>query len=488
MKRLRIPKNLRIDKLISRFPTDKIQGFHRDKVYAILHFLRSQMRHLNRHGYYPGCKKLYFVPLSSDVLNTVVGKSYKQLLEWMQLAGIIVIDRHYIIGKKCRYYRLDDHYLGSSPKWVTVTSESILRKKVDPKWHLAPTSVEYLHSWLEPSKLQIDAVAATKVVEHLAQKRIAKYRGANISDVKKRAGLTKSMTLDLITEIQKPKDRYDQDLFGYRLHTPLTRIKKELRGFITCEGEEIVQLDIRNSQLFFSLWLLNSKNWAVSNTNHRELKQLFHNSTFTIGNSKSINTSYTIMVVKSLEIRYGQGLQHHPYCKDVCSGTLYEKVVEHLDKAGFFPTHWKFKQKRRKVKKTLLAQLFANPNDVEHQASTYSDDKRPIIESFQEIYPEIYELFQMIKLTDYRELCRLLQRVESTAVLGKVCKAIRKELPGTPIYTVHDSIATTRSNIDAVKQVAFDAIADFIGFEPALKEEPWSEFSNALPKRLRPAA
>ena len=45
----------------------------------------------------------------------------------------------------------------------------------------------------------------------------------------------------------------------------------------------------------------------------------------------------------------------------------------------------------------------------------------------------------------------LLQRTESFIMLENVCKGLEREFPQVPFYTIHDSVITTKSNLNLVK-------------------------------------
>lgn len=161
-----MPKNLRINKLTSRFSAGHIEGFHRDKVYFVLSSINAQMRYLNKKGCFPGEQKPYYVPLSSDILKSVIGNNYKKVIEWMLHARIMITDGHFKKGKRCMHYRLTPKYLGSPSRWVTVTCKSLKNKQSQPSWSMAPKAVNYLAKWLTPEHLTVDVEAAKKVLEY----------------------------------------------------------------------------------------------------------------------------------------------------------------------------------------------------------------------------------------------------------------------------------------------------------------------------------
>jgi hypothetical protein len=54
----------------------------------------------------------------------------------------------------------------------------------------------------------------------------------------------------------------------------------------------------------------------------------------------------------------------------------------------------------------------------------------------------------------------LLQKLESDLFLNRIAKRISKDNPNTPIYTIHDNIASTASNLDYITKVVYEEIID----------------------------
>ncbi len=58
-------------------------------------------------------------------------------------------------------------------------------------------------------------------------------------------------------------------------------------------------------------------------------------------------------------------------------------------------------------------------------------------------------------------------------MLQAVTKRIAKERPRLPIYTIHDSIATTEGNEYYVKRILEEKLQAAIGYLPKLSTELW---------------
>ena len=92
---------------------------------------------------------------------------------------------------------------------------------------------------------------------------------------------------------------------------------------------------------------------------------------------------------------------------------------------------------------------------------------------FKDLFPSVYEIFALIKKVDKTLLPRLLQRIESQLILQVATRRIAKERPRLPIFTIHDSIATTQGNEDYVKRVLEEELYNAIGYLPKLSTDIW---------------
>jgi hypothetical protein len=93
--------------------------------------------------------------------------------------------------------------------------------------------------------------------------------------------------------------------------------------------------------------------------------------------------------------------------------------------------------------------------------------------AFKNLFPSVYEVFALIKKADKTLLPRLLQRIESHLILQVVTKRIARERRTLPIFTIHDSIATTEGNVEYVKKIFEEELYNAIGYLPTLSVEHW---------------
>jgi hypothetical protein bacD2_16835 len=68
-----------------------------------------------------------------------------------------------------------------------------------------------------------------------------------------------------------------------------------------------------------------------------------------------------------------------------------------------------------------------------------------------------------------------LQSIESEIILHRCCKRIWEEgNPQVPVFTIHDSIATTTEHVEWVKGIMQEELTNAIGVSPSLTIEHWN--------------
>lgn len=113
----------------------------------------------------------------------------------------------------------------------------------------------------------------------------------------------------------------------------------------------------------------------------------------------------------------------------------------------------------RKEAKILMFYLLFSSNQGQHDDITINQ-MRKIFSS--ELFPKVAELFKLIKHKykhveeekQHNRLACLLQSIESEIILHRCCKRIWEEgNQQIPVFTIHDSIATTTEHVEYVKEL-----------------------------------
>lgn len=191
--------------------------------------------------------------------------------------------------------------------------------------------------------------------------------------------------------------RFKVDDFGNRIHTNLTNLKSDLRGFLTVDRMPLGQVDIKNSQpLFFYLHI---RDLDLIPFSEKELyKQL------------------------------------------VEDGEFYEFFMQKLG----IPL-----EQRGDVKHKILAALFFD---------LFREEESKYVKVFREEFPSIVEYIERIRKEDHKHLARILQRAESGFVIEKVVtRYIEKYGEYSEfISTIHDSIVVKTDMLKEAEQIMME--------------------------------
>ena len=88
------------------------------------------------------------------------------------------------------------------------------------------------------------------------------------------------------------------------------------------------------------------------------------------------------------------------------------------------------------------------------------------------------KILEDYKDQDNRYLSLLLQQIESTLILKHIVPRIASERPDLPIFTIHDSVATTVGNEEYIERVMREEIERLTGLQPKFGIEYWDPNFN----------
>lgn len=228
-----------------------------------------------------------------------------------------------------------------------------------------------------------------------------------------------------------------------RFHSNMTNMAKGLRPFLRINGEQLVNLDIKNSQPYLSTILL---------TDPSKVSWMTKNPAFAL-------------LLQSLKVSLYQDVKK--YISLVNLGRIYEYLMTEFSKEGLELT-------RDETKRQMLRILFARNRMPQDETN------RKARQIFKDRFPTVHRIFSKIrgsekgdKFQNFKRFAILLQTIESYLMLDVILKRIYKELPGTIAVTVHDSIMTRilTNNVEAVRKIMIDELTFFVGFEPNIKIE-----------------
>ena len=441
-----LPTNLDFDECLKDQRLVGFQSFNKDYCAKIISTITEVPVYNKRLRYENTGVERPFYSLSSKIMYAQ-NKNYKAYIDLLIKMGVIETDNQYVPGEKSKAYRLTQIYSNQPCK-------SYLNYKFGKtSSKSSPITVEGSTDYNSTTKSLIEFLPNIKLDYKSSVDRLKEdYTNNALSSEKFNyiyCSLEKLNNGDFFAK---------QDEYG-RLHTNLTNLKKEYRNYLTANGEELVSLDLKNSQPFFSTILTKSAFWENKSTNEKlTFKSLNKNIKDRVQNIDSI-----IMFTKLAEdnedlIRY----------RDlVLNGGFYEYFLLALKEKGIQCLD------RTKAKTSIFEIFFGKTSGL---------NKSKNARVFKLLFPTIYKLFALIKISGHNLLALILQCIESRIIIDGVAGHFIQEYPNTPIYTIHDSIVVPLKNLYKVKIEMINYTLKKTGYRPSIEEEIF-ESKEKIPLR-----
>lgn len=476
---LRIPENLDLDAVIQQFPINHLSGVKKDYLAYILHVIIMEEAFTD-----PKVLKENkgFVPLSAAILQSIIPQ-YKECLKYLKGVGIIQSDNHYIRGEKSIGYKFTDPYDGIPYQKIPVEGVGFHNKlKRGHKGFSGGKdnqgnrgkSYPYLKKWFNPERLKISTSGAMQWINDYYAMQLAKINAAQSSEKrkdqdKKNLNKARNSYRVIIEEFSAGNFNCLTDTSGCRFHSLLTRLKRELRQFITYDGKPLVAVDISCSQPYFSQMILKKEFWisTKSGKGKSTLKE-FHEELYKELRENIKEYATTIMLLDSSKTLYSRRIDVDKFCKLVADGMFYEymHIYFSANKIHLPPGN---NEARKRVKELTITTLYDDGN------KSYNRLSNSPFGLFRAKFPTVVQVFDFVKSKRYADLAILLQRIESYAILEVTCKRISKERPDLPIFTIHDSIATIEGEEAYVQSIMEEELNRISGCIPKLKTEYWAD-------------
>lgn len=418
-----IPENINLDEMV-RQNRPKFKPFKVAKLAYIVSLLHEIP--LLREDY----RTTAYIPLNSTILKSKID-NYKDYLNYLEFdLKIVESDRYYIVGKKSIGYRLRSEFK-TKIKAIEINDFVMLKKMRSETLNnlLTLKKYEHLSKWIK-NGIEINF---RKVEEFLDKE-------YELMEIIKEENAVLKHNLSLISarkiHIKNITAKIDDNI--NRLHSNLTNLRSILRNALTFKGEQLISIDLKNSQPFISLSIFNKNILGILNLE---------------------DNYYSIMLGEKLKTIDIKGFEL--YCELVESGLLYEFLQkQYEEKLGMVFNS------RKEVKALVFQVLFTDNRFI-------TQDKAAPKRVFKDLFPEVYFVFSEIKRKDKTMLPRLLQYAESQLFLNIIGKRISKEFPDAPILTIHDSIATTLEYKESVINIVEEELIAHVGFKPTLLVELW---------------
>ncbi len=422
-----------------------------------------------------------YVQLYSWELNDQI-PSYKEVIRCLIKEGIIESNDSYVASNiasssnfvRCIGYRLSETY-NTEFKEIELNDLRLKRLKRSAAQFSYRQRYEYKHllQWFD-ERLILDKEAALdynqRQYDEIKNDK-TKWKSKIIHHPfygKVPSGEPKDPYRGYKARINKIKYFRNPDLFtraaSRRLYTSLTSLNKDLRRFLTYDGQPLVSLDVSSCQPYLVLPLLDPAFWtddhlhfSIGDINQYHIARKYRSiiKSFYLDDNK-----YIYMLDK---IQDSQGFQR--YRDDVTSGHFYQR---------FYDKH-----------KNSLGKdcLWDDPHlitldDLKWRMLMYLNaDYRwnsPVKQGFKIDYPEVHELLMFLKsLDDSNEISTILMSMEATLMLFRIAKTLSSDYPMIPIFSIHDSLVTTLGYEEFVEMEMIEEFEKCIGIAPKIKTEHW---------------
>lgn len=471
-----IPENLDVDVIIKENPP-QIKRFHKDKLISIISLIHEKYETLSKIR-----KGMEYAPIRSTIFQNNIAHDYTKYLDYLEKVGIIERDRCYQAGKYSMGYRLNETYretkIKANPDEVTYFP--IIKKMRQKSGKKSTTIYPFMDKWFNHN-LQIDLDKALKLAEMNYEYELEhpRYEETHSGFKMKNSISSYNSTVMNIHKLAERQFNLSVDPTVFRYHSNLTNLKEDIRTCITYNNQPLVEIDIKNSQPYFSTALFQTENYSQNTEKQKIILYKSENITFQIQSTTNITTKPTLpipihnypsnhplflspMLEKFLKKADREDIR--VYVDLIGKGKLYERINEIInDELGI-------NYDKKQLKKSVIFPVFFSSNHVIGQGRGYAKFKK----IFRKYFPNVYEAFKIIKRNDKTALACLLQRMESYMVIEVICRRIARERPDLPLFTIHDSIVTTQGNEQYVKSVMEEELERFVDIRSMLKINRWA--------------
>lgn len=377
-----------------------------------------------------------YVRLKVAYLRKVIPDRHeRQLRRALVNVGVLECDHGYQAGVRSRGYRLAARYAGGFRR-VGCQDTRVARRvrALRPSPNRPRSEVHrYLYQWYR--RLEIDRAQAEQIALGLEHPQIH------------------AVAIDMIDNGDVEFSSCKQG----RVHTNLTRLSRELRPALRVNGQPLKNVDLVNSQPLMLALLIHAYRGEVP----RMVSELSNQATGSSFNQCITPRPPTIHTNTMSNNLSGRSEAQPPSGFEQLTGDLSEyielceqgMIYEKLQSLGKLD-----ELSRSDLKKKVFTEVFYGRNEAATDFTRH----------FRVAFPRTAALIRELKVGDHGNLARLMQKVESSFMIGRVCRRLMMDHPEIPIFTIHDSVMTTRAGVPTVVRVIENEFAR-LGLRPKVK-------------------
>lgn len=404
------------------------------------------------------------VALNATILRGIKS-DYNEYMDWLIEQEVIFKAENYEPGRSSNKYCFTNFIL-SSLKEDSV-SEIVEMKALESGTITVARSIQesevyeenkHLLKWFNDG-LEIDFEGAKTYIKDLSY-----YEGEIVNLTHKKVHWNHQMS----TLHHKAFYATRNEESDFRLHTVLTNLKKIFKPFVKYEGQELIGYDLKNSQPFFLIFLIDSiiiNNNKISNI----LSRIYTN---------KVNNTFMLQNLRKCLSTEGFQKEYVIFKAWVLNGQIYENMDSIINPkkclGSYFANKYiaskKVTEKKkidnvRSLMKGVIFTLFFS------SVITRNSDYKKLKKAF----PNLIAVMEIFKMNNNSDFSKVLQNIESECIIDYVTRKIAKEYPEMPLFTIHDSISTTENYAGILKALMPKYIYEYTGLMPKIEEEKWKK-------------
>ena len=390
-----------------------------------------------------------YVHLNKKKLERFIGSRYTtNIINQLIQSGIIERDTSYQVNVRSMSYRLTETYRNSPINHIEITGSKTLNyerknkeyRRTQRSFLMKDKTLQQLH--YNAREVNIDIAGAGSFInEHYANGTLSL---GQLNSYK--------YTIDTIGTDEMKNDYKRNDKTG-RIYHGVANCPRDLRGFLSYNGEPLYQVDISNSQPLLFCPLIDRYISATKIPEFTCTNQIYSNILHSYYLLLPSSISSYISSPYVLTITYPQDVRL--YCELTSKGKFYEYLMREIG----IPEIERDQFKTKFFERIFYSRL---PKKREYRYS----------QKFKVLFPTVYKAVMWYKKKDHKDLPIELQRVESDVVIKGVCnRLVLENAPNRrPFFvTVHDSVVCLEKDAPYIKQLMEEELTNVLKFTPTLK-------------------
>lgn len=450
-----VPKILLNESVLDGLPPELDLG----RAAAILYYIAGTIVNKNRDSWYSS-KRFVKVALKHEYLSEILGRRFIDYVDFFVEKGIFHVSP-YSRGLHCNRYSLNRNcerpFVDTeiSDKRVVHAIQKRRLETFEKQQVLRRDLADTLY-WFTTEKLVIDGEGARSYLKTLKNRQSLRLAISSCQEeevlelIKLRFPDQYYQGNRSIKGIEQGKWRISIDAKKGRLYSNLTTIMSPLRNFLTYDGQQMVAIDIKNSQPLHFCFILNEQFWSSqkSKCSLISLKPDLYEALK--------EDSATLRKVREIVRTQPQDVQE--YIHHTSEGNFYEYLSDCLGN--------KYESFKNRGRSKIRFIQFLNFNDTKKESNSYGDYRR-----FKELFPNVCTVIEFLKSRYYKDIAAVQQLLEAKMLLHYFMKSFADKFPDVPIYTIHDSIITLNEFKDRAMEVMNEVYTDIFGFAPLTTDE-----------------